>query len=123
MAERLSKVRNIPGFTAQNSLVQDYQFFEPLMRHYSYSTISALITPAVIRQPCYDNCVADCPPGGPQHKICVQGCVKDCSYSCSPSCGPCLFTHELSPPCWRNCTRDDCTGYQTGCDCSHSIPA
>ena len=61
MAEPSSRKGSFAGFTAQNGLIESYQGVDFLTSYELDSKISTSVIPAVVQQPCYDDCVNDCP--------------------------------------------------------------
>jgi hypothetical protein len=100
----------LPGFSARNSL-NDNDGTRHLLKKYEPGLVD-LVSPADYIDPdCYEPCVSDCPPSGPQRVRCVNGCKRECTRpGCMSYCGSCVNGY-------RSCRRSDCSTYSEFCGC------
>jgi hypothetical protein len=131
MRQQTSKNAILPGFTAQNSLINNYQVYAFFGIGRSDST-NLLMPAAVCSDPvCLQRCVDGCPQSGPQRAVCVKGCNKECCGQCGPCqwafstpCppsgpGPC-GCYKNCPSGWMPCNVGECSGQPCPpghCDC------
>lgn len=80
----------LPGFTAQNCLIDNYGS-RYLLKKYEPGLVD-LVRPADYIDPdCYETCADDCPPSGQARKICVDECKRECTRrGCMAYCGSCV---------------------------------
>ena len=84
MIRRRSEGFALPGFSGQNSLIGNYGRDSQMSGKYG-PDLSELVL-STVDQTCYDNCIKDCPPAGPQRVACIKGCNNECIQTCTPRC-------------------------------------
>jgi hypothetical protein len=113
MSKGSSKDSVLPGFTAQSCLIDRYETYSYINNHQLGLSVS--VTPAAVDPDCFDKCVKDCPPSGPQRKFCVQGCRNECAISyptpwrCNkpiPNPYDCTACFRVGGCCYRNLSPD-----------------